>query len=255
MSRSTTAVLGGTFDRLHVGHRSLLRTAFASARNVAIGLTTDIYLASHAKPAGDRIQSYATRRRVLLRWLRTEFPSARWKVVPLANGFGRSIEPGFDVLIVSGETLAGGQRVNAERKRRGLRPLRIVCAPTVQADDLRPVSSRRIRAGTIDRNGRRLAPIRIRLNIPRGGSLSEWRAALRTVFPRGRFVRAAGGPSAFDLEVSVRRADRHRPPRITIRSPALRRAPKPILSSAAPAEIVQRLWPVDRPESLSRPRR
>jgi pantetheine-phosphate adenylyltransferase len=177
-------VLGGTFDRLHAGHEALLATAFRAGRTVAIGLTTDGYLSRHPKPAGPRIATYRRRRAVLRRWLGTRYPRSRWTVVPLEDTFGRSVEDGVDALVVSADTRAGGRAVNAERRRRGRSAVPILVVPLVLADDLRPVSSRRIRSGEIDREGHRRS--RIRIAVAAGSERDRAAAArgLRRAFPR-----------------------------------------------------------------------
>lgn len=211
MPRSPVAVLGGTFDRFHVGHAALLTTAFRVGRSVAIGLTTPEYLAEHPKPVGEAIQPYATRRRALQRWLARHYPRRTYRVVPLGNRFGRSVEDGVDVLVVSADTVAGARAVNAERRRRGRRPLPLVVVPIVLADDLGPVSSRRIRAGAIDRWGHRRAPIRVGL----GAGASDRAAAsrgIRRAFPAATVVvdRAPGRASA-DARAAARAALGDRP--------------------------------------------
>jgi pantetheine-phosphate adenylyltransferase len=182
------AVLGGTFDHLHVGHESLLETAFHVGRTVAIGITTGRYLAEHPKPDGHPLQPYGIRRRVLTAWLRNHHPGARWTVVPIDDRFGGSVAPGVDVLVVSADTIAGGRAVNAERRRRGLPLVPVVIVPLALADDLLPVASRRIRAGVIDRDGHRRTAIQVRL---RAADAADRRAATRAIlhaFPRATVV-------------------------------------------------------------------
>jgi pantetheine-phosphate adenylyltransferase len=164
--RERTAVLGGTFDRLHEGHRALLRAAFDAAATVGIGLTTDRYLEEHPKPRAGRIRPYDRRRRSLLRYLRAAYPDRSYGVVPLDDALGGSVEPGVDVLVVSEETKLGARRVNRERRRRGLRAVRVIVVPTQRAADLRPIAGRRIREGEIDGLGRRRRPVRIGLSSP-----------------------------------------------------------------------------------------
>jgi cytidyltransferase-like protein len=161
MQRYGHAVLGGTFDRLHVGHAALLGAAFAEGRRVSIGLSTDAFVRARQKSGGRSIRPYSARARTLRRWLARRFPRRTWAIVPLADRFGRSAGPGVDILIVSAETAAGGAAVNAERRRRGRSVVPVRVVPVVLAEDLRPVSSSRIRSGEIDRKGRRLRPIRL----------------------------------------------------------------------------------------------
>jgi pantetheine-phosphate adenylyltransferase len=198
-------VLGGTFDHLHVGHEALLTTAFRAGRHVGIGLTTGGYLAGHPKPRAGRIQPYSVRRRRLAAWLRARFPPNRWTITPISDAFGGSVGPGVAGLVVSADTIEGGRRVNAERARRGRRPVPVLVVPLVLADDLRPVSSRRVRAGEIDRNGRRISPIPVRATVEVRADRPAVVRALRSAFPRARIVSRA---SAAALEVAVRRAGR-----------------------------------------------
>lgn len=186
MAQYRVAVLGGTFDRLHIGHTALLRTAFHEGREVAIGVTTVGYLSDHPKPDGRRIQPYAVRRRTLARWLARRYPVRRWRLVPLRDPFGRSIEEGVGVLVVSADTTHGGRAVNAERRRLGRSVLPVVVVPIVLADDLGAVSSRRIRAGEIDRWGHRTAPLSVGLVVRSTTDRAAADLAIRAAFPTAR---------------------------------------------------------------------
>ncbi|HEV2449395.1 MAG TPA: pantetheine-phosphate adenylyltransferase [Thermoplasmata archaeon] len=178
MPRSRVVVLGGTFDHLHRGHRQLLATAFGYGHPVWIGLTTDGYLAAHRKPLGSRIGTYARRRRQLRAYLRRQFPDARWRITPLADAVGRSDRPEVGVLVASVESRAGALEVNRRRRRLGMRPVRVRLIPLVTGDDGLVLSSRRIRAGLIDEEGRRLRQIRVRL-VGATGPAPELRRAAR----------------------------------------------------------------------------
>ncbi len=193
-------VLGGTFDRLHVGHEALLATAFRTGRRVGIGLTTGRYLAQHPKPGAGRIQSYGIRHRRLASWLAARYPRSRWTISPISDAFGRSVGPDVAGLVVSADTLEGGRAVNVERVRQGRRPVPIHVVPLVLADDLGPVSSRRVRLGEIDRNGRRVSPIQVRLRLRLAADRPAAERAVRAAFPRARLV---GGRSSAELEVRV----------------------------------------------------
>ncbi len=210
--RPKVAVLGGTFDQLHAGHRRLLDTAFTLARRVGIGLTTDGYLARHPKAKGNTIRPFAERRRRLLAYLRVHFRGREYWVVPLEDAFGGAVEPGADALVASEETRAGADRVNAERHRRGLPRLKVVLVPLVRADDLLPVSSSRIRAGVIDLEGHRRRPLKVGIAGWPKAHVLELAVALGRVFPRVRIHRP------------VRLAARGAAPRTSLREGALARA-------------------------------
>jgi pantetheine-phosphate adenylyltransferase len=182
------AVLGGTFDHLHLGHEVLLATAFRVGRAVSIGITSERYLADHPKPDGAPIQPYAVRRRHLVTWLRHHEPGRSWTLVPIDDRFGGSTGPGVGVLVVSADTLGGGRAVNAERRRLGRPSVPIVAVPLALADDLSPIASRRIRSGLIDRRGRRTAPIRIDVRTSTPMDAPPVRRAVRAAFPRAVLV-------------------------------------------------------------------
>ncbi|MGA7861203.1 MAG: pantetheine-phosphate adenylyltransferase, partial [Thermoplasmata archaeon] len=160
--RARVAVLGGTFDHLHAGHRALLSGAFQRADEVKIGLTTDRFARAERKPLARRVQSYATRRRHLRAFLRERFGDRAWTVVPLNDRWGGSVGPGMDLLVLSEETRTAARPINAERRHHGLPPLRVYVVPQVRAEDGRPIASRRIRAGEIDGQGRLRPPSRRR---------------------------------------------------------------------------------------------
>ena len=258
MPRFGRVVLGGTFDRLHVGHEAMLATAFREGRTVAIGVTTDGYLARHPKPAGARIARYRSRRAALVRWLSARYPASRWTVAPLENSFGRSVETGVDALVISADTRPGGEAVNAERRRLGRRavPLRVV--PLVLGDDLRPVSSRRIRAGEIDRWGRRRSPIRVGLAVDAPDDRSAAARGVRRAFPRARLaavrlgnvrgpraaLRAAEG-AELGVAVTGRRAGSRR---VGVATPRLALEPV-VVRGRFPADLADRVAHVLRRSS------
>jgi pantetheine-phosphate adenylyltransferase len=204
------AVLGGTFDHLHAGHAALLAAAFRAGRTVSIGVTTDRYLAEHPKPASDRLQPYAVRQRALRRWLARHYPGRTWRTVPLEDGFGRSVEPGVDVLVVSVDTEAGGRAVNAERRRLHRPAVPLLVVPVVLADDLGPVSSRRIRSGEIDPEGRRLAPIRIGVGGEDPADEAPVSRAVLAVFPSARLSFLAPTPPRRGAGAAARARERAR---------------------------------------------
>lgn len=195
MKKFGVVALGGTFDRLHVGHEALLATAFACGRTVLIGVTTDPYLARHPKAGARTLRPYRLRRQALVRYLGHRFPTRRWEVSPISDRYGRAVGPGIDALVVSVETAHGGRAVNAERRRRGLPQLPVVEVPLVLADDLRPVSSTRIRAGLIGPRGERLAPIQLGLLTDEPLAPSVARETVADLFPRSAWRASLLRPS------------------------------------------------------------
>jgi pantetheine-phosphate adenylyltransferase len=73
----------------------------------------------------------------------------------IEDEFGPAVDiPDLEVLVVSETTHPTGARLNEERERRGLPPLRLVTIPHVLAEDGRPISSTRVLAGECDADGR-----------------------------------------------------------------------------------------------------
>jgi pantetheine-phosphate adenylyltransferase len=140
--------VGGTFDRLHAGHRELLRVAFTSGERVLIGLTSDAI----AKPKG--AESYEKRLAELQRFLMEEGFAERAEIVRLDDYYGPAVSDAeLEAIVVTEETLARAEEINQRRRQRGLRELEIILVPLLLAQDGKPISSRRIRRGEIDREG------------------------------------------------------------------------------------------------------
>ncbi len=148
------AVVGGTFASLHRGHKKLIERACAYEKTV-IGLSTDEF-ASRRKSYG--VPPYQERKRNLELFLRSIACSA--EILPLSNPFGdASVSPLYDIIVVSEETLVTALKINREREKRSLTPLHIDVVRYELAQDLFPISSRRISSGEIDENGLRKEPV------------------------------------------------------------------------------------------------
>lgn len=191
------AVLGGTFDRLHDGHKALLATAFQYAHRVGIGITTDELLRAWGTKVGP-VERFVVRRRKLERWLKSAYPRRSWWLIPLRDRWGAVLEPATEALVVSEETLPVALLANRRRRQRGLPPLALGVVHPVLGEDLLPISSTRIRLGEIDGHGKRMRPLRVGVGstnrvklegVRRGFSLVAPGAPLRIVAVR------VGGPN------------------------------------------------------------
>ena len=146
-------VLGGTFDRLHDGHISYLKTAFENADRVTIGLTTDKLHGD--KEFGNIIQAYNLRREDLLKTIKARWPQVPVTILPIDDIFGPSItDSSIEAIVLTEITLKNGKKINAERIKRGLNELKIIKYPIISAQDDRMLGSSRIRRGEIDRQGK-----------------------------------------------------------------------------------------------------
>jgi cytidyltransferase-like protein len=144
--------LGGTFDHLHRGHKDLLARAFKTGEAVVIGLTSD------AAREGKKIdQSFEERKENLENYLKKELPGRYFQISKLVDQFGPAIySEKIDAIAVSTETLPAVEKANKRRRELGLPELKVEVVPMTVAEDGRKISSTRIRAGEIDRDGIKL---------------------------------------------------------------------------------------------------
>ncbi|KAF9926876.1 hypothetical protein FBU30_003636 [Linnemannia zychae] len=133
--------LGGTFDHLHAGHKILLSmTAWIASHRVVCGVTDDSMLKT--KKFKEFMEPLNKRIETVERFLRIIKRDLVYEVVPISDVYGPTItDDKLQALMVSKETLKGGELVNQERKKRGLPPLTIevinVVSPTqTQVDEV-----------------------------------------------------------------------------------------------------------------------
>jgi cytidyltransferase-like protein len=144
--------IGGTFDVLHRGHKILLRTAFRAGDRVLIGLSRNGFVRRLVK--NHRVDPYPKRKRELVSFLKRERLLDRAKIIPLDDPYGPTVKDStVRALVVSRMTKKMADKINTIRRRRGLKPLSVVSIGMVVAEDFEPISSTRIRAGEIDREG------------------------------------------------------------------------------------------------------
>jgi len=149
--------LGGTFDRIHVGHEALIRKALEVGKRVIIGLSTD-RMAEATKP--HTVTGYEKRRRSLLRFLRRLGAEDRAEIVPLDDPYGPTVvDPNIRAIVVSPETAPRVDEINRIRVERHLKQLEVITVDMVLAEDRKPVSTTRMLQGEIDRRGRLLKPM------------------------------------------------------------------------------------------------
>lgn len=147
-----SGVLGGTFDRLHSGHKELLDTAFNLSKKVTIGLGTQkIY---RQKFLAHIIESYKIRELELKKYLQEKKYLSRSEIIPLNDIFGTTLEiNSFNAIFVTRITLPNAIIINDQRNIKGLMPLEIIKVPLRKDQSGQAITSERIRLGEIDRAG------------------------------------------------------------------------------------------------------
>lgn len=143
--------LGGTFEIIHKGHRTLLAKAFEIGDRVLIGLTSD-RLANSSRSR--KVRPYHEREEALRTHVDRTHPGSDYTIKMIDDRFGPAIHlEDLDVLVVSVNTHPTGIELNHLRKEKGLRPLDLVAIPPVLADDGLLISSTRVMAGECDADG------------------------------------------------------------------------------------------------------
>ncbi len=140
-------VFAGTFDRLHEGHKHILRTALKLSHILSIGLTSDEMLAGRK---GNKIKPFSERITNLKEFLHEECTRDRYSIfkIDTIEG-GADTMQNLDALIVSDEisVVQNAFRINDLREENGLKRFHIIVIPRVRTEDGQPLSSSRLRDG------------------------------------------------------------------------------------------------------------
>ncbi|MHA1821660.1 MAG: pantetheine-phosphate adenylyltransferase [Promethearchaeota archaeon] len=138
--------LGGTFDRLHEGHKLLLKTAFKLGKKVAIALTTDEMLKD--KEYRDLIEPFEVRKEHILEYIKSLGDDClkRTIIIPLKDPFGPAItDPNLDVHVSSEETIPMALKINDLREKNGLKRMILVAIPIIKDKKGNKISSTDLR--------------------------------------------------------------------------------------------------------------
>jgi cytidyltransferase-like protein len=146
-------ILGGTFDRFHVGHSRFLSEALRIGKKITIGVTMPA-LYKH-KSLSSIVEPYEVRENHVRNFLsRNAQTRQKISLIALHNVYGISFDDTTpEAIVVTEATKIGAIRINEERRKRHMKPLDIIVVPLVLGTDGRVVSSERIRYGEINRMG------------------------------------------------------------------------------------------------------
>lgn len=118
-------VLGGTFDRIHAGHKVLLsQAALLAEERLVVGVTDENMIKS--KKLWELILSTERRIEDVRAFIDDVDCTLKHEVVPISDPFGpTATDPHMDLIVVSTETSRGGAKVNELRAKNGLNQLKV----------------------------------------------------------------------------------------------------------------------------------
>ncbi len=124
--------LGGTFDRLHMGHKLFLDIAAHYGQYVHIGLISSSYLNSIRKMYHKIIQSFQIRQESVKCFLLKRDTQCRITSIN-SPGMDRKLasDAMLSALVVSQETCSGANTINRLRVSKGKSKLTIIVIPRV----------------------------------------------------------------------------------------------------------------------------
>jgi phosphopantetheine adenylyltransferase/uncharacterized protein (UPF0218 family) len=151
----TRALVAGTFDTIHKGHEAILFAALSRGTDITVALTSDTYTSTYKHGAS---LPYINRKSTLEKWLENKLTGKTITIIPIDDPYEPAVSGDFDCIIVSTQTRSRAEEINRKRQEKGLKALEIIEVPMVEAVDGEPISSTRVRSGTIDTQGRLMMP-------------------------------------------------------------------------------------------------
>lgn len=145
--------VGGTFDKFHKGHVSFLTFAFSIGEHVLIGLTTDEYVSRFKKDS--IISLYDKRKKKLQNFLEKKHFLSRSTIIPINDLYGPTltIDSEIEAIVVTEDSVKGGEEINEKRRELGLTKLPLIVVPLAREEGI-VVSSANIRKGITDDEGK-----------------------------------------------------------------------------------------------------
>jgi len=143
---ATLCLVGGTFDCFHLGHQALLEAAL-DCDSAEVWVTSDA-IAAEKDP---RIKPLTERQQSILDWsdgrsISTHTLEDTWGPAPTREEATH--------IVCTPETQSNCEKINQMRIEGNLGPLNIIVVNHVLAHDGEPISSSKIRQGSIDREGK-----------------------------------------------------------------------------------------------------
>ncbi len=146
------SALGGTFDHLHLGHKAIIDFALKNAKKISIGIATSKLYQN--KEFNRTIEHFNYRKEVIEKYLSSIGALDRVDLFELNDIYGSTLtDNSLDSIVVTYETEPNAVRINEERLKKGLKPLKILNCPFVKGSDNTVIRSTDIRSGSINRLG------------------------------------------------------------------------------------------------------
>lgn len=146
------AIFGGTFDHLHIGHKTFIDHAFSHARNITIGLAVGALL--EKKPILYALEDYSTREKNLVSYLDDINCLDCFRIVSISDIYGISLKmQDVEAIFVTEDLVRNAEKINEKRKELGMSVLAIDIVPRLTNEDGQEVTASRIRMGEMDRDG------------------------------------------------------------------------------------------------------
>ncbi len=143
---ATLCLVGGTFDCFHLGHQALLKAAL-DCDSVEVWVTSDA-IAAEKDP---RIKPLTQRQQSILDWADGRSISTHTLEDPWGPAPTRAEATH---IVCTPETQSNCDKINQMRIEGNLEPLNIITVSHILAHDGEPISSSKIRQGSIDREGK-----------------------------------------------------------------------------------------------------
>lgn len=141
--------LGGTFDRLHVGHKILLTQACLMATEKLIVGATHGKM-NEKKVLRELMETTEERICKVKEFLQDIKQSLEYQVVPIEDPYGPSIsDASIGAIAVSEETMMGAESINKQRTEMGLRPLEVEVIHIINNDNIQDGDEKKISSTTI----------------------------------------------------------------------------------------------------------
>ena len=145
-------IAAGSWDHFHKGHQIFLDQAFNQAEKVTVAITSEKMIED--KPLAGSLESLQARSTNVNLYLKQKKLLEQSEMIVIDDIYGPALKSNkFDSLLVTEKTESGGMKVNAKRQEKGLAVLELIKIPLAKAQDGKELSSERIRAGEINRQG------------------------------------------------------------------------------------------------------